>query len=82
MIAVRAFTVKTLEFALAALEFVQEPDELVRYCHWYLSPLPVAVTEIVVCVPFGAEKFAGCFVITGFETVEELTVSVTMLLYT
>ncbi|MBQ1604038.1 MAG: hypothetical protein II079_09220 [Oscillospiraceae bacterium] len=25
------------------MEFVQEPDELVRYCHWYLRLPPAAV---------------------------------------
>ena len=82
MIAVRAFTVRVFVVELDALEFVQALLEFLRYCHWYFRLEPVAVMETVVCVPSGAEKFAGCFVIVGFVTALLLTVRVTTLLVT
>ena len=76
MIAVRAFTVKILEFALAALEFVQEPEELVRYCHWYNSQHQLALTEKVVCVPSAAVTLFGCVVMLGLVTVPDPALTV------
>ena len=76
MIAVRAFTTKSLVVPLAAVEFVQEPEELVRYIHWYLRPLPLALTEKVVCVPAATVTLFGCVVMLGLVTVPDPALTV------
>ena len=37
-----------------------------RYCHWYLSPVPEALTDMVTDCPTLTVTLSGCVVIVGF----------------
>ena len=50
-----------------AAEFFHVTPLSVLYCHWYVSPVPVAFTSNVTISPAFAVLFTGCDVIVNSE---------------